>query len=437
VVLGFALVVSILVGLAAAMVPLARQAPSLSDALRAGASTSTGTRGEGRARDVLVMLQVAVAFVLLIGAGLMARSLIKLQRVDGGYQTSGVLTARVDLNWTRYTSAPLVQEFAGGLMSRLTGQPGIVAVAFGSDFPMNSGVPSSQPFRIRGQEVAENDPGPQSDVTVVSGDYFKVIGVPLLRGRVLSDADRDTSNVPVVIGQRLAATYWAGKDPIGEQITIDRGRHWLTIVGVVGDVRQNGLAQDISDEIYLPFSARPTSDIRVLVRAMGDPLAVAPRIRAAVKELDDKQPVVSVQTLEQLRGIRLSEPRVTTILLISFAVLALVITAGGLGGVVAYSVNQRLSEIGIRVALGAKPMNVLSLVVKQGLGIVAIGLAIGVVAALASSRLIGGLLFAVGPNDVPTYIGVAAALLAVAGLASYLPARRALQVDPVQALRSR
>ena len=197
-----------------------------------------------------------------------------------------------------------------------------------------------------------------------------------------------------MIGQRLATSYWAGRDPIGEQITIDRGRHWLTIVGVVGDVRQNGLAQDISDEIYIPFGARPTSDIRVLVRAMGDPLAVAPRVRAAVKELDDKQPIVSVQTLEQLRGVRLSEPRVTTVLLIAFAVLALVITAGGLGGVVAYGVNQRLSEIGIRLALGAKPMNVLSLVVRQGLGIVAIGLAIGVVGALATSRFIGGLLFA-------------------------------------------
>jgi len=202
-------------------------------------------------------------------------------------------------------------------------------------------------------------------------------------------------------------------------------------------VKQNGLQHDISDEIYLPYSVIPASDIRVLVRTQSDPLALAPKIRSAVKEIDDKQPIVQVQTLEQLRGQRLSEPRVTTALLIAFAILAMVITAAGLGGVVAYGVNQRLNEIGIRVALGARPMSVLSLVVKQGMTIVAIGLAIGVAGALASTRLIGGLLYAVGPNDAVTYIGVALALLGVAGLASYLPARRALRVDPVQALRAR
>jgi ABC-type antimicrobial peptide transport system permease subunit len=166
-------------------------------------------------------------------------------------------------------------------------------------------------------------------------------------------------------------------------------------------------------------------------------MALAPKVRAAVKELDDKQPIVQIQSLEQLRGQRLSEPRVTTALLVAFAILAMVITAAGLGGVVAYGVNQRLNEIGIRVALGARPTNVLSLVVRHGMAIVAVGLAIGVAGALGTTRLIGGLLYAVGPNDVVTYIGVAAGLLAVAGFASYLPARRALRVDPVQALRAR
>jgi putative ABC transport system permease protein len=436
-VLAFAIAVSVVVGLVAALVPLMRNAPPLSDTLRAGAVTTTGGRADGRMRDILVVVQVAVAFVLLIGAGLMARSLVKLQRVDGGYQTAGILTGRIDLNWTRYTSTALVTEFAQGLTSRLAGQPGVLSVALSSDFPLNNGRPSSQPFLIKGLEPRENDAGPQSDVTVVSGDYFKTIGVPLVRGRLFTDADRDTSNVPAVIGQRLAATHWAGKDPIGQQVSINRGRSWQTIVGVVGDVKQGGLQHDITDEIYLPYSVLPTGDIRVLVRTQGDPMAMAPKLRAAVKDLDDKQPLVQVQTLEQLRGQRLSEPRVTTALLVAFAILAMVITAAGLGGVVAYGVNQRLNEIGIRVALGAKPMNVLSLVVRHGMSIVAVGLAIGVAGALGTTRLIGGLLYAVGPNDVVTYVGVAAALLAVAGLASYLPARRALKVDPVQALRAR
>jgi putative ABC transport system permease protein len=388
-------------------------------------------------RDILVVVQVAVAFVLLIGAGLMARSLIKLQRVDGGYETSGVLTARIDLNWTKYTNREIVRQFADGLMLRLVGQPGVQSVAFSSDFPLNNGQPSSQPFLIRGDEARSNDAGPQSDVTIVSANYFKTIGIPLVRGRVFTEADLDTLNTPVIISQRLASTYWKGKEPLGKQLSVNRGRSWQTVVGIVGDVKQNGLQHDISDEIYLPYSVTPASDIRVLVRTHGDPLAIAPKVRAAVKELDDQQPIVQVQTLEQLRGQRLSEPRVTTALLIAFAILAMVITAAGLGGVVAYGVNQRLNEIGIRVALGARPLSVLSLVVKQGMTIVAIGLTIGVVAAIASTRLITGLLFAVGPNDAPTYIGVAAALLAVAGLASYLPARRALHVDPVQALRAR
>jgi len=437
VVLGFAIVVSVVVGLIAALVPLVRSAPSLSDTLRAGSVTTTGARSEGRMRDTLVVVQVAVAFVLLIGAGLMARSLVKLQRVDGGYETAGVLTARIDLNWTKYTNQEIVKQFAAGLMSRLTGQPGINSVALSSDFPLNNGQPSSQPFLIRGVEPREGDPGPQSDVTIVSADYFKTIGVPLLRGQLFTDAERDTVNTPVVISQRLATTYWSEKDPIGQQLSVNRGRRWQTIVGVVGDVKQAGLQHDITDEIYLPYSVTPAGDIRVLVRTRGDPQAIAPKVRAAVKELDEQQPIVQVQTLEQLRGQRLSEPRVTTALLIAFAILAMVITAAGLGGVVAFGVNQRLNEIGIRVALGARPLSVLSLVVKQGMTIVAIGLAIGVAGAIASTRLITGLLFAVGPNDVPTYIGVAVALLAVAGLASYLPARRALRIDPVQALRAR
>jgi putative ABC transport system permease protein len=436
VVLAFAVAVSVVVGLVAALIPLARTSPALSDALREGAVTTTGTRRDVRVRDLLVMLQVAVAFVLLIGAGLMIRSLVNLQRVDGGYETTGVLTARVDLNWTRYTSAAQVRDFATGLFSRVEGQPGVISMAVSSDFPLLNGQPSSQPFLIQGMEPREGEPGPTSDVTVVSPQYFRTIGIPVLKGEVFGMAV-DSINPPVMISQRLANVHFAGRDPIGRQLSVNRGRNWLTIVGVVGDVQQNGLSQGVQDQIYLPFGINPASDMRVLIRANGDPMAVAPKLRAAVKELDDKQPIVSVQTLQQWRGQRLSEPRVTTVLLLLFAVLSLVITAAGLGGVVAYGVNQRMNEIGIRVALGARPANVLRAVMQQGLVIVAIGLIVGIAGALATTRLIGGLLFSVTPNDAATYVGVAVALLSVAALASYLPARRALRVDPVQALRAR
>ena len=436
VVLAFALAVSIVVGLVAALVPIGRT-PSLGIALRDGAASTSAGRREGRLRDGLVAVQVALAFVLLIGAGLMVRSLIALQRVEGGYQTSNVMTARVDLNWSRYTTNPVIIQFADGLMQRLTSQPGVHSVGFSSDFPLLNGQPSTQPFQIRGREPSNpNDPGPQSDVTVASADYFRTIGVPLVRGEIYSDSDRDTADVPVVISKRLADTYWPAADPIGGELSFN-GRRWFRIVGIVGDVYQNGPSNSISDQIYLPYFVFGASDIRVLMRTQGDSRTIVPALRTAVRELDDKQPLTSVETLEELRGQRLSEPRTTTVLLLSFAVLALAITAGGLGGVVAYGVNRRVNEIGIRLALGARPGQVLASVMRQGMVIVAIGLVVGLGGALALSRLMGSLLFAVEPNDAITYVGVGVALLVVALLASYLPARRALRVDPVQALRSR
>jgi predicted permease len=435
-VLGFALAVSIVVGLVAALTPVGRS-PALSIALRDGAVSTSAGRREGRLRDALVTAQVALAFVLLIGAGLMVRSLVALQRVDGGFETSNVMTARVDLNWSRYTTDPVILQFADGLMHRLRGQPGVQTVAFSSDFPLLNGQPSTQPFQIRGRELASpNDPGPQSDVTVASAEYFKTIGVPLLRGELYSDSDRDTVDVPVVISKRLAETWWAGSDPLGGELSFN-GRRWFRVVGVVGDVHQNGPSNSVADQIYLPYFVFAPSDIRVLMRTTAEARSVIPTLRTAVRELDDKQPLTSTQTLDELRGQRLSEPRTTTVLLLSFAVLALAITAGGLGGVVAYGVNQRVNEIGIRVALGAKPGQVLASMMKQGMVIVTVGLGVGVAGALALSRLMSTLLFAVEPNDLLTYVGVAGALLGVALFASWIPARRALRVDPVQALRAR
>jgi len=441
-VLAFAFAVSVVVGLVAAIVPLRRRGDgSLADALRAGSTTATATRGDGRARGFLVGAQVGIAFVLLVGAGLMVRSLVKLQHVDGGYVVSNVLTARVDLDWTRYSNPavtidqrPLVRAFADRLYQRLSQQPGVTSVALSTDFPLANGQPGTQAFQIRGQDVAA-DRLPKSDVTLVSADYFKTVGIPMMTGRSFSDADRDTSQVPAVISQRLAAANWPKGDAVGQQLSIDGGRHWLMIVGVAGDVHQNSLSTDVTDEIYLPYFTRPSPDFRVLVRTTNDPSPMGAAIRTAVREIDPRQPVVSVQTLEQVRGTRLSEPRVTTALLTSFAILALVITAAGLAGVIAYSVNQRLTEIGIRIALGADGSSVVWLVMRQGLGLVVAGLAAGVATSLAVTKLMSGLLYDTPPTDGVTFTGVAALLMVIAAAACLLPARRALTVDPVQALR--
>ena len=442
-VLAFALALSVVVGLAAALTPVRRSRRSLAAALRAGAATATLSRDDGRVRSILVGVQVAVAFVLLVGAGLMVRSLLRLQGIDGGYVTTNVISARVDLDWTRYANpavrtdqTPLVLGFMDRLLARLASQPGVVSVALASNIPLNRAQPFQAPFQIRGQDVAA-ERLPKADLTVVSSGYFQTIGIPLLRGSVFSDAARDTAQQTVLVSERLARINWPGKDPIGQQISIDNGGHWLTIGGVVGDVHQNGLSKDITDEIYLPlFNPQNIgTDTRVVVRTAGDPTPMGNAIRAAVREIDSRQPVASIQTLEQLRGATLSEPRVTTALLLSFAVLALVITGAGLAGVIAYGVTQRTNEIGVRVALGAERSSIVWLVMRQGLAIAAVGLAVGVVLSLAVTKLMSSLLFATPPTDLLTFAVVALALIGVAALACAVPARRALEIDPLQALR--
>jgi putative ABC transport system permease protein len=437
VVLAFAVVTSLVVGLIAATMPLWRSTERLSDELRAGAVTTTGSRHDGRTRSLLVAFQVAIAFVVLAGAGLMVRSLVRLQGADGGYVAKNVLTARVDLNWSRYTSAQLVLDFADQLMQRMSTQGRVKAVAVSSDFPLNNAVAGTQPFLIRSRPVEGGQEPPQTDVTSVSPDYFKVIGVPLLRGRVFTNADRDTANIPAIISRRLAETHWRGRDPIGDQVSINNGRRWLTVIGVVGDVRQGGPAQNITDEIYIPFLVAPTSDMRVLVQITGSPAGVAAGLRAAVRSLDDRQPIVSVQTLEELRGARLSEPRVTTILLAAFAIISLVITTGGLGGVVAYSVSQRTTEIGIRMALGAERGHILWSVTREGALVIAAGLVVGVAGAVAVTRVLGSLLYEVTTTDLWTYAAVTALLSLIGVVSCLVPARRALRVDPIKALRAR
>ena len=442
-VLAFALAVSVVVGLIAALAPLVRRGASLSDALRAGSATSTGTRQDGRTRGLLVGAQVAIAFVLLVSAGLMVSSLVKLERVDAGVVTTNVMSARVDLDWTRYNNpstttnqAPLIRAFADRLMERLGSQPGVQAVGIASAVPLNVGRPINVTFQIRGQDVAA-DRLPKADITVVSAGYFKAMGIPVLRGQTFSDAARDSTQNSIMISQRIAAANWPGKSPVGQEISLDGGTHWLPIVGVVGDVHANGLSKEISDAIYVPFETNLTTDMRVLVRTIGDPAPMGKAIRDAVHEIDAKQPVVSIETMAQVRGESLSEPRVTTALLGSFAVLALIITAAGLAGVIAYGVSQRLNEIGIRMALGAEAPSVVWLVMRQGLVLAAAGLAVGVVMSIWATRLMQKLLFDTAATDLPTFALVGTLLLGIAAAACWMPARRALQVEPVQALRPR
>ncbi len=405
------------------------------DALRQGSSGAMASRGEHRLRGALVATQVAIAFVTLVGAALIGRSLVALQRVDAGLETRNVLTARLTLSFTKYNNNALRRNFASALLDRLRALPGVSSVAMASALPLTINQPQHVAFQIEGSNTSAGTP--RADVTAVSGDYFKTIGIPLLAGRSFEAADRDTNTPPVIISRRLAKAYWNGASPIGTRISPDTGRHWFSVIGVVGDVRAAGLAKDITDEVYLPLASQGVGDLSVFLHVAGPTPPVAKALAGAVHEVDSQQPVSSVQTLEQVRGAQLAEPRLTTTLLFAFAIVALVLSTTGLAGVIAYGVANRLPEIAIRLALGSTQSGVLLLVMREGMAIVCVGLLIGGALALEGSRLLGTLLFQVTPTDVVTYAEVALLLGVTAAVACFVPSRVALKAEPAEVFRGR
>jgi predicted permease len=437
VVLVFAVLTCVVVGLAAAAAPLIRLRgfTPLADRLRQGAG-AMGGRAEARLRRAFVLVQVAIAFVLLVGAGLVGRSLRHLQQVDAGFDGHDVMTARVTLNFSKYNSTSSVQAFDEELLRRLANTPATAVSAISTNLPLSNSVSRSQAFIIDGIDAKSHDgTPPRADFTSVSAKYFDVINVPIRRGRAFTDADRDTIAPPVIVSQRLVANNWAGRDPIGTRISTDSGRTWNSVVGVAGDVRQLGLDQDVTDQIYFPAGGAPPGDVQIMVRFKGNESAIPGVLRNIVHGIDPQQAIASIQTMDQIRGTRLSEPMLTTALLSIFGAVALLLAALGLAGVIGYSVTQRIPEIAHRMALGADPGRVMRLVGFDGLSIVAVGLAAGAVAALALSRFIASLLFSTPPHDPLTYVGVTAILFGTSVIACMGPIRRAIAADPARALR--
>jgi predicted permease len=382
----------------------------------------------------LIVAQVAVSFMLLIGAGLMLRSLDRLQHVDPGFDPERVMTMRIALNWSKYTGAPDQRAFFNELLRKVQAMPGVVSAAASFTFPLNQSFPATRRFQIEGQPVPDGQPKPAASFRVASADYFKTLRIPVVKGRVFTEADDDKAPPVVVINQTMARHRWGEKDPVGSRVTFD-GQKWTTIVGVVGDVRQEGLDIEPGEEIFLPFPQNASVNV-IVVRTATDPTAMARQFRDVVYSIDPEQPVTHIRTLEEVRRGSMATPRLTTILLGLFAALALTITAAGLAGVISFSVSQRTHEIGIRLALGAGPRAVLSMIMRQGMGLIVTGVGLGVAGAYALGRIMSGLLFEVGPHDPPTYVGVAAILLAVAAAACFVPARRATGIDPLGALRT-
>jgi predicted permease len=435
-VLLFALVVSLVTGIAFGLIPAVSARRSLTLALQEGGDRSTSGVARHRMRSALIVLQVAISFTLLIGAGLMIRSLWKLQGVDPGFRVGRVLTTRLDLNFTKYTDEPKRWAFEKQVLERLAQQPGVVTAAISGSFPLNETGPNNGRFEIEGRPAASDDLRPQAEFQRVSSDYFSTIGVPLLSGRVFAGSDSPETPRVAVISRSLARRFWETKDPVGARISFDRGKSWITIVGVAGDVRQYGLSAAPPDEIYLALPQFPTLSGSLLVRATGSPLALSRLVRETVHAIDPDQPVDRFQTLDQARSNSLASPRLTATLLSLFAALALAVTSAGIAGVMAFTVGERTHEFGIRMALGAEPGSVLTLVLRQSMTLVAAGLALGFVGAHLLARLMSGLLFEINATDPPTFLAMSVVLVVVALTASFFPARRATSVDPMIALRS-
>jgi putative ABC transport system permease protein len=439
-VLAFTLVVALLTGLLAGSLPGLPAWRRLSEAL--GEGGRTGASGRHRLRAGLVVSQLAVSFVLLIGAALALRSFVNLLHVDAGFRTQNVLTASTHLNWSRYgtpehrVDRERVLAFHRGLDERLRAQPGVVEVGHAWTFPLNAQFNNDGTFRVEGRPSGDEATLPHAEFRGASEGYFRALGVPVLRGRAFDQRDDGERGSVVLVSQGLARRQFGSEDPVGRRLSTDGGKTWGTIVGVVGDVRNIALDREPRDTVYLPFRQYPGFSSQVFVRTTGDPQAVSRVLRDAVHQLDPQTAVYAVKTLEDVRSSALGSPRLTAVLLGGFALLALLITAAGLSGLIAFSVSQRTHEIGVRMALGATPAGVLAMVLAQGMRSVVLGLALGTAGALALVRLVSGLLFGVAPTDVLCFVGSGVVLAAVAAVACFLPARRATAIDPQLALRS-
>jgi putative ABC transport system permease protein len=433
-VLAFTVAISLASGILFGLAPaLQLSKPDLSTVLRDEGRGSTGSRGRNRARNLLVIAQVALSMVLLVGSGLLIRSFVRLQTVNLGFDPAHVLTVRIALPPTKYAT-PLQQiTFYNRVLKAVQSLPGVQVATITSALPLN---PSRRsPMLPEGQPIVPFGQRPILDIQTISPDYTRVLRVPLLRGREFTDHDNADAPGVAIVNQAAVRRYWPNENPIGKHILLGQRPLPVEVVGVFSDLKNVTLGDDASPEVILPFPQLPWPLLNLSVRSAGDPHGLISAIRRQVSEVDKDQPLTDVQTLEELVGSASQQRRFTMLLLGVFSATALILAIVGIYGVIAYSVAQRTQELGIRIALGADQGDVLQLVVGHGLGLTLTGIVIGLAGAFALTRLMSSLLYQTSATD-PIAFGASALLFtAVALLASYLPARRATRIDPTDALR--
>jgi putative ABC transport system permease protein len=404
-----------------------------SSALKDSGERTSAARARGRA--MLVVAEIALTLVLLTGAALLANSFVRLQRVDSGLRPDHVNVMSLAIPQARYPKAAAQTELYRRLIEGLSERPEVQAVGVGFPGPLR-GSNASGAFFVEGIDSSTREDKPFANIGSVSGGYFAAMGVPILAGRTFTEADREDAPPVVIVSAALGRKYWPGESPLGKRVRFDSDDKWMTVVGVAGDVRQLGLEQAPPPILYLPYKLFALPFTNLAVRSAAPDAAVADLMRAQIRAVDPEMPTGEMATLHTILDRSIDEPRFRTLLLGAFAMTALLLAAVGVYGLISYSVTQRTREIGIRIALGARPGQVVGPMIREGIVLAVGGLTVGLAGAFLGARALSRFLFGVGTSDPVTFVGVSILLFVVALVASYIPSRRAMRVDPIVALRS-
>jgi putative ABC transport system permease protein len=437
-VLSLTFVISVATGVLFGIAPaLASARPELTEALKEGGrGASSGVR-RNQLRNTLVVSEIALALVLLIGAGLLMKSFVHLQNVNPGFNAKNVVTAELSLPLLKYPRGKPVIDFCAEVLRRVRALPGVQTAAFTNVLPL-SGSNTDNSFHIEGRNEMQTKVFPDEEIRSITPDYFRVLQTPLLRGRLFTEADTADAPGVVIVNQAMAKKYWPGEDAVGKRINFGdadpNNIKWFTIVGVVSDIHHQGLDVDPKPEFYLPHPQRAYRGMILTVRSAQDPRALIPTLRKEIGAIDPDQPLANVRTLETVTSESIAPRRMSVVLLGAFASIALLLAAVGIYGVISYLVVQRTHEIGVRMALGAQRQDVLQMVVGHALKLVGIGALIGLALAFLSTRALAALLYSVSAFDLTTFLFVTITLAGVALIASYIPALRATRADPMIAL---
>lgn len=427
-VLSFTLIVSVITGLLFGLAPVRQSSRvDFQEVLKEGVGSSMRMRRH--LRGALVISEIALSLILLVGTGLLGRSLLAMLSVDRGFRTENLMTMELSLPQYKYRQEPQQAAFFQQLLERVETSPGVRSAALTSVLPLSSNE-SRNAFTVEGRESTDKD---WANLRLISPDYFSAMAIPLLSGRPFTKGDATGTPDVVIINEVMATRFWPGQDPVGKRILF--GDSGPTIVGVVGNIKHSGLEAELAPEMYLPFLQRPVRSMVLVARAESAPIALVGPLRELVHSIDKDQPVENFRTMEEVVSRSVAQPRFLTIILSVFATLALALAAVGIYGVVAFSVTQRTHEMGIRMALGAQPDDIMRLVLRDGLSLALIGLAAGLVGSFAVTRVISGMLYQVSATDPITFTLISLLLTGVALAASFIPARRAMKVDPMVALR--